>query len=433
MSEITYWRQFDDLVYQKEKGMDFISPASQSVLRRWNSPYWEPVFGSRSTYPSWQRPDIYREIDYVSAKNARFIEPRITFPAAIVNPSGMLDFRLTTRTAPMQWSDREKYHHNTQKIFSIFLQFDTLTTDQVMAFSGIDDKEEVEHRLEILHSSRILQKTLASTWSKEDKVGPIWRMMNSSPFTQSYYEGMDALSKMLTIGGGQFPTPPPGAGVDTAVKHNIFAAETMLRIAESCDNVIGVWGDRFSGDGDFRKYAEDDIQRYSQGDCVVVTKDGSIVVFEIVGSMTSRRAGFRKIVEKAASWVGVIAGSTLDISVIFMDITWIQDRRMLMNAIHRGVNVEAAAYAPDEYSRIHAAQKIGISSATWWYPDDTGSTSKLETRLGVYVPYTHKYALFDEPDFSYSTPEIRKNVVINSISALHTPPWILGDIKGRKV
>lgn len=432
MTRIEYYHEIKDYLYKNNSGTDFMSPASQDVIRRWGAPHWETEFASRAYIPSWERPDIFRKIMTRDVSRVIFIDPEVISPAQVVNPSGMVNFKMTSSPSSISLPDNVLYHHNVQKVFSVLLHFDTMLEHQVAAFAGID-LDEARRCLRVLHSARVIQRTSERSWKYNHEYGPIWRMNLRSVKVAAYYDGMDALSRMLLAGGGEKLeyNIPPGAGARLSIKHNLHTAEIMLRIAEASDNIIGVWGDYFAAESLFHDYMVGAKKRDSHGDAIAVTKDGSIIIFEVVGAVSSKRGAINSVINKAASWVGVIASSELDISVVFVDTTWHQDRKKIVNAIDVGVRKESKAYAPDEFRRQKALSHIGIVNAAWWFPDDTGSHSESMTRIGGYCPATYSYKAFDEPDPFFSDSETRKNLVINSVSALHTPPWMTDSIKER--
>lgn len=418
-------------MYRNENGFDFISPAVQEAYMGWKSPGWEPAVGSRcQNLPMWERPDVLRTTTFKGASNLNFANPHVTFPASVISPSGRVSTDTTSRPTNVSLTDADKYHHNVQKIFALMSQFDTMTTDQVVAFTGLE-RNEVIRCLNILYIAEIVQKP-SKTWGHYDPLGQLWRLDPYSYKTVAYPSGMDAVTHLCAFGpySREDSPPPPGAGSRSAVKHNLFAAEMMLRIAESGDNVAGVWGDLFASESMFHEQDPQAKQRDSHGDCVVVTKDGTIIIIEVVGSILSSRGQYRTIVNKAASWVGVIANSPLDIRVIFVDTTWSEDKRAIINAVRLGASHVSEEYAPVNRTRERAMPKVGVVDGSWWFPDES-TISVAATRLGAFVPYLHKFYAFDEPDPEFSTPELRRDVVINTVGALHTPPWIRGDIVDR--
>lgn len=411
-------------------GSDFVSPATQDALRSWRSPLWEPTFASRDTkMPMWDRPDVFRTVNYQDTRNIIFSIPTIEFPAAQITPSGLFTLQEISRSSPVMYSDKELYDFNVQKIFSLFMQFDTLLESQIVSFTGIDLKV-VQECLAVLWGSQIIEKP-KEKWKFHDTHGTLWRLVRYSSGTRSYVQGMDSFYRAISVGGAEnIIVPPGGSGARSTVKHNLFAAETMLRIAESCDNVIGVWGDLFGAENLFHEQNPNAEQRNSQADGIIVTKDGTIIILEIVGALTRQIGAVKTLIEKTASWVGVIAHSDLDINVLFVDTTFGQDATTILNSVDIGLRRESQRFAPDNFLRERALSHVGIVSGAWWFPDD-GCISEAGTRLMGYDVTNNDYRCYDLPDKRFSNSERRKDVVLNTLMALHTPPWILSDFSER--
>ena len=420
----------DDLFYRNNEGIDFISPATQESLKNSGNPLWRPTFSSRCPHlPMWDRPDMFREITYHGTRRMNYQLPKVEHPSLVVSPSGELTLRNTLRSPSVVVSDRELYHPDVQKVFSVMIQFDTMTEHQLSAFTGIR-MERLHEVMLTLYAAEIVEAP-SPDWEYQEKFGTPWRLNPYSARTTSYLDGMSPLNRMITAGNIDMTTSaPPGAGSSESIRHNLFSAEIALRVAESSDLVAGVWGDLFASENLFHEHRDDARTRNSHGDAVIVTKDGSIIIIEVVGSVMDTGNKFQAIVHKAASWIGVISNSLLDISVLFIDTSWARDRKNVFNAVDIGVKRESAAYAPDNVLRERAQKKIGIVNAAWWFPED-GTMSQAGTRLGGYSPVEQRFKAFDRPDNFYSTEEHRRDTVLNTVSAMHTPPWMTKKMKDR--
>lgn len=432
MANISYWETADNLTFKNDEGSDFVSPATQQSLRSWKAPLWSPTFSSRcDNYPMWDRPDIFRTVNYQQTRNLNFTLPRVEFPAAQILPSGLLSMQLMKRTSPIIIPDKYLYHYNVQRVFALFMQFDTLLEHQIAAFTSMS-LEKVRSAVEILWAAQILEKP-ENDWEYQEKLGTLWRLVRYSTNTKSYIDGMDNILKVCAFGNtnsDNIMTPPGGSGARSSVKHNLFSAEVMLRIAESCDNAVGVWGDLFGAENLFHKQLPNAEQRSSHADGAIVTKDGTVVLLEIVGAMSRKHGSLKKLIDKTASWIGVIANSHLDINVLFVDTTFGAESSAIINSLDIGIRKESPRYAPDNFTREKALSHIGVVGAGWWFPED-GCISQAGTRLMGYGIYKRDYQCFDQPDPKFSTSEQRKNVVINTITSLHNPSWILSDFKER--
>ncbi|WP_188350054.1 hypothetical protein, partial [Staphylococcus aureus] len=73
---------------------------------------------------------------------------------------------------------------------------------------------------------------------------------------------------------------------------------------------------------------------------------------------------------------------------------------------------------------------IGLANAAWWFPGDN-AVSQAATRLMAFSMVENKFLTYDKPDPQFSDAQTRRNVVINTASALHTPYWMNNDIHVR--
>lgn len=431
MSELQYWDLQDSALLSAASGKDFVSPASQDIISAWNRPLWKPSDESRNRdYPFWKRPDIFRLVTYNDVYDIDFGGMDIETLSAVATPSGSLYLDTIYKPTTIVVPDFDLYSAETQKIFTLFCQFDTMVESQVIAFTGLDEQT-VRKSLLALHARGILEKN-RKDWKHQEILGDIWTLNIRSQATIDYPSGMDALFRICGLGNFDLSQDiPPGSGSNSAIKHNLFAAEIMLSLAETCDNIAGVYGDFFASAANFHNQNPHAEKRNSHGDAIAVTKDGVINIFEFVGNIGNTPTAADSLIEKAASWVGVIASSQLDINVLFVDTTWHYDRRDFINAVHIGVDRESKRYAPEKFTRDRAVDHIGIINATWWYPDDN-TVSQAETRMVGYCPNTRNYKCFDEPDIRFSTAEQRKNIVMNTSSTIFQPPWIRNKFYTRR-
>ena len=426
----TYYDGYIDDVVSKGDGGDFITPGNQQFLQEnaKNNPLWAADYSSRCPIPFWERPELLRSIKYEDLRRLDFSTPQVEFPALVPTPTGDISLKQVAKTSPVMMADHELYHYNCQKVFAFLTQFNVCTEQQIQAYTGLS-LEEVQKACAVLYHAGIILSP-RNGWIHQEKLGNIWWMKINNPEVKSYYDNMDSLARALTLGGREDISPPPGSGGPTALRHNLFLTEMCLRLCEQGDNIAGVWGDYFGAEHLFHTPSDGMKTRRSHGDAIIVTNNGSLVILELSTSRMSTINSLEDIVHKAASWVGVIANSHLDISVIFIDTRWRNNRRMLYRGIFGGVAEVSRQYCPDEYSRQKALNHIGLTNAAWWFPGDN-AVSQAATRLMSFSMMDKKFYAYDRPDVEFSDAQTRKNVVINTSAALHTPSWIQDDISPR--
>lgn len=421
-------------IFRGEGGFDFIGSAEQSIATRTPFPGWRVVEASRirrrdnlddnSNSPYWSRNDIFRDTRYQDFQNLPFHKIHATVPSGVILPSGRISHENMKKMISVVLPKHVKYHPNVIKAFSILYQFDTMTQQQLMALMDVS-AQETERVINILYKLRVVD-THINDWRAQENLGRIWRLISrKDSHVKSYFDGLPTICKALITGKNTIDEEEsaPGSGSRTAIKHNLFALETMLRLAESSPNVAGIWGDPFSSETHFNKEDKFTIQRGSWGDGVIVTKNGSIIILEIVGSLSTSRGAMQTIAEKTASWVGNIAVSSLDINVLFVNTTWHDDWEYMNRAVMVGTGELSKKYAPEEYSREKAVKHIGVVDARKWFPEPA-SVSFAGTVLAGYSPHERLFKRYDLPDPSFSTPELRRNIVMNTATALHTPSWM---------
>ena len=430
MSESYYVSYIDDIL-TKGAGGDFITPGNQQFLREneKNNPLWQADYSSRCNYPFWEREEVLRTVAFPDVRGLDFSTPQVGFPALVPSPTGNISVRQVSKTSPVMLADYELYHYNCQKVYGLMLQFNVATQPQIQAWTGLS-ADEVDQACQTLYHAGILFEPRHG-WGHEEQLGKMWWLKPNTPESKSYYDNMDSLARALTLGGRDDMATPPGSSSASALRHNLFLNEICLRICETADNVVGVWGDYFGSENLFHTPTDDMRRRRSHGDAILVTNNGSLVILELSTSHMNTIRSLEDITHKAASWVGVIANSDLDISVIFLDTRWRNNRKLLYRGIFGGVMDISQQYCPDEFSRQKALKHIGLANAAWWFPDDA-SVSQAATRLMAFSMIDNEFITYDRPDREFSDSQTRRNVVINTASALHTPHWMHHEIVPRK-
>ena len=419
-----FYNEWSSSIFSKGAGGDFETPANQQYMEdtRKGHPLFEVEYASRCPYPSWERWDCFYNSTYHEALDVKFSAPTISFPAMIPTVDGTLSVQQVERTSPVLLPDAELYDYRAQKLYAVFSQFNIATTDQLVAWTGMN-RDDVEKGLNILYSSGVILSG-GDSWVHKPSSGDIWMMKIASPEARRYYEGLDPLSRVLTLGVDVNDIETPvGSNSPSAVRHNMFISEMCLRIMENSDNIVTAWGDYFGAESRFHDPLDSVARRHNHGDAILVTNNGSLVILELSTSHASSRAGLEMFLNKAAAWMGVIANSDLDISVIFVDTRWRTNRNVLYRGVFSGIMDASKPYANNELSRQQALGHIGIANAAWWFPRP-GATSKAASRLMAFSPSEYRFKAFDQPDPEFSSSSVRRNVVINSALALHRPPWV---------
>lgn len=431
MSEAYYADYIDDIL-TKGAGGDFITPGNQQFLQEneKNNPLWAADYSSRISDrdPFWRREEVFRTISFKDMTRLNFSTPQVGFPALVPTPAGDISLRQVYKTSPVMLADYELYHYNCQKIFALMMQFNVATQPQIQAWTGLSASEVDEACTTLYHAGVLF--TPLNDWIHEEKLGRLWWLKSNTPEVKSYYSNMDSLARALTLGGRNDIAPPPGSSGASALRHNLFLNEICLRLCETSDNISGVWGDYFGAEHLFHTPSDDMRRRRSHGDAIIVTNNGSIIILELSTSYMNSMHALEEVTHKAASWVGVIANSDLDISVIFIDTRWKNNRKLLYRGIFGGVMDVSQQYCPDEYSRQKALKHIGLANAAWWFPDDN-AVSQAATRLMAFSMVDNEFIAYDQPDAQFSDPQTRRNVVINTAAGIHTPHWMKNEITPR--
>lgn len=426
MAVTEYLDVYDRVIVRgNTKDMEFPADQEQFIKRRSRSILWQPTWESRChDYPMWERGDILRDVSFQDIINLDFGYPKVAYPASTVSPTGDIVLDIVERGTPIILADNIKYHYNTQRLYALMSQFNILTEQQMAAYLSISIQEAHQAAVTLM-TCGILEQPYGE-WIHEENLGKIWRLRYNTLEYASYFDGMDPVYQMISLGSADNANKPtsPGAHTMASTRHNLFLAEIMLRICEVGDNIIGVWGDFFASEELFHTKHDGMKARKSHGDAIAVTNNGSIIVFELSTHLLDPGQGHSRIIaEKAASWLGVISNTELDISVIFIDTRWRRNGPNLYRSISYGIDKLGPLYAPDDYRRKHSIKKIGLVDAGWWFPTDR-TTSKAVTRLTAFNPTTHRFYHFDKPDAFFSTDSLRRNVIVNTAAALHTPSWM---------
>lgn len=384
-------------------------------------------------FPWYDRMDPLHQIGYRESLDLHWEMPSVYRRKYDIDQRGFVSEQWEQYPSPVFMSKRALYSPRPILAMASLYQYHHLTTFQLCALLG-ESRRSVWNSMSNLYAARVVKRSVPSWWQSNSDyggTGSVWAINYRSPEFERWLSGLSDVEYALLTGGSDPAEPPSGVQSITTVRHNLITAELCIRAMETCPSILGAWGDRFGSaeilyDPNYR-FSDREKNRSNIGDAVLVTKDGGLVILEVVGSGVMAQSGSgKRISDKAGAWVSIAARSDLDVSVIFMSSNQ-QDRfRTLERHVRLGVEHSSQEHIVDRSLRRKGQEKIFVASSEEWFPFPTGISAEFRT-LNAFSPH------FDEwrdvvPDGESMELEgalsASNDVVVNTLTSLHTPEWV---------
>lgn len=339
-----------------------------------------------------------------------------------LSPNGTLVHAVEQVWSPLQISQSRQYSPLAIKTYAILSQFHQATTIQIAALLGVSARKATT-AINSLYSIGVLEQA-GMDWSfaeDDDRPlggsGPIWRIDHvAKERRQEWLSGLSDLEYLLLSGGRDLLKGTNSSTSAGSIRHNLSQLEICIKAMESCDSVIGTWGEpQTSG----HLFTDIDGMRQNIADAAIVLKDGSIIIIETSGKATVDDQTGNKLVAKAAAWGAIAAKSDLDMKILFVNI----NPKLRMNRLEYKImqgGEEVANYLSSTALQDKGKRSLFYANAYDWFPMASAVTEGFEELEAV--------SIVDKRYHSLAPKSIDLNThsdpVINTLAALHTPEWI---------
>ncbi|HZL81624.1 MAG TPA: hypothetical protein VFC06_06795 [Demequina sp.] len=333
--------------------------------------------------------------------------------------------------SPIAMSQQESYGENMMRMMALLFQFGALTSSQLCSFMDLSFRG-LSFSLNRMFGLGLVER-MTPAWVK---VGPssrmyhgsgdIWRVNLRSETVTTWLDGLSNTDYALMTGGrdagymlhnGTFVS-------EYALRHNLAVAELCLRGLETSPGLAGAWGEPFT---EGNKFLSEMLRgsmdvRYVRGDAALVGKDGSVVIVELTAGQDSRddKHG-ATLAARAAAWAAIAKMSDVPMSLVVVSIGGYAASRRIAKHLRENTENELAQYFADVGDRKRALDTVHMSSIQSWWPS-AGAISRKFLTLEAFSPFTGEYRELLPADAEWDTGS---PVVVNTVAALHTPPWSL--------
>lgn len=385
--------------------------------------YTEDGFSALHTRPWWGRYDPIWESKYDDVVTRKWDFPALTERRVSNRGDGVLAVKDRRYFSPVDVGEKRLYSSMAIRVMAIIVEYGMATTDQILLLSGIKvSANRVVSVLQNLWDAGLLLRMQVPSPIGKVHVWMLSRKKGMSSL-ESWLERLEPWQYQLVAAGGD-PLDYDGYSVPpSAIRHNICTTEMLLRAMEACPDVIGAWGERHCKAEQLseQKLFPTEVSRANIGDGAIVTKGGRVIIFETTGSQSMPQ---KKLSEKAGAWVGVCGRSDVDLSVVFVDISYNPNPKKLFNAVSWGVDEKAGRYVARADIRQRGEQKIFVAHAKHWFPTArmvSDSFATLEVVRACDRERTH--ILSGEEEWDYGSP-----IVGATALSLHNPDWVLNKL-----
>lgn len=314
------------------------------------------------------------------------------------------------------------------KIVACLTQFFQMTTMQLSAITS-ETPNRVEKYANALYTAGVLERARPVWLDFEDLSflelngsGNAWRVNIKSDEHKMWLRDLTDLEYLLIAGSGREITKNTNSSRSTtSIRHNLSAAEIMLRSLEMCPSVVGVWGERVtSADSLIDKTSMMDLSiRQNISDGAIVLKDGSVVLIETSGSLSVEGTAGKIIQRKAAAWTAICALSEIDLKVIFIDLSPTPKPGRFRWYVKSGADM-VTEYLVNKGQIDEGKRSIFAANAHDWFPN-ARAVSRGFIELESWNVLSEKYEIVAPEDL----PLVKSELITNTLASIHIPDWAL--------
>lgn len=378
-------------------------------------PFWEMDWDSQFGGSEWRR---------VSAERHR----------VTTDVRGNVTIKTTQAYSPVTLSQNESYTESMMRIMALLFQYGGVSTSQLCSFMDQSLKG-ISYALNRLYASGLVER-MTPSWVRPTQSsrlyhgsGDIWRANLRSDTITEWLEGLSATEYALMTAGRDGADLLHNATFtyEQTLRHNLSVAELCLRTLESAPGVAGVWGEPFvHGDRFLSEQVRNSINvRTVRGDAAIVTKDGAVIIIELtaIKDATQAEEG-ATLAARAAAWATIASLSDVPMSLAVVSIGGYAASRRVAKHLRENTERELGKYFSNVAEKKKALDAIHMTSIQSWWPSASCISRKFLTLEG-FSPFTKEYRELAPADAQWDT---KQPVVMNSVAALHTPPWVMNPV-----
>lgn len=344
-----------------------------------------------------------------------------------VDPTGHIYHDTSSHWSPIELSEKVMYSPNTILAMAMIHEWNALSTFQLSTLLGIS-RNKTWNLMKNLYSAGLVLRMIPEWWKgtlQDSGSGALWKINRKSLQVQRWFEKLPNLEWALSTNGFDPSISTVGGTSPQAMRHNLAMMEIIIRSMEVCPGVVGGWGEGHTDSWMFyqqEEFESDDV-RAAVADGSIVTKDGKVILFEASGSGSANNKG-RSLVAKAAAWTAICGKSPLDIYMVFVEISRDPNMYHFNRHITMGMEKVSGRYVSNIDVKARGQKRILTVDSRDWFPIVRGISEDF-VNLRAWCPATLEYV--DLAPSSLVTDR-ESDVLVNTLSSLHTPRWIVDPI-----
>lgn len=378
------------------------------------------------------RIDPIHEVTWKDGVNLQWHGIRAVVEGFKISATGQIIHERRSEPSPIDLPPYRTHSNRAVQVVAQLAQYYQLSTFQIATLLG-STPNRIWRTTSALFGAGIIERAIPG-WIEDGVAadrghggsGSVWRLAARTDRLDEWLSKLSDLEYALVTGGVDISMGTTSSRSASSVRHNLSAAEIMIRAQEMVPGVIGAWGEAFTSADMLLPPGVREGQdiRQNIGDGVLVTRDGKLIIIETSGaSKLDNQLNGPRIQNKAAAWSIIAALSNLDITVIFVDIAH-TPRKRLQYYVKLGVE-SAASMISDTYLLQRGTSRIFAVDAWDWFPFELAIAEGFLT-LEAWSPITNRYHDVIPLDVPL---RVEADPVLNTVAALHTPKWVLDPIR----
>lgn len=376
----------------------------------------------------WDRCDPYAEIQYQGSLTNSFWDTiSLKRQKLIAQPDGAVKMGEVEVAAPVIPTIINAFDPMMVAAISVMHAFQHISTIQLAAFLDItpDDAERLCNRMFAmgivkafdLHHSETTRENFGRAWN-------VWR----DSWSWSYWLSQLTPTQYALVTMGSDPIRyEAGSSSLSSLRHNLILTDIALKAYEVMPGIAGWWSDRWiHGDDLANANSPDSIElsKSSVGDGGLVTKDGTVVVFELVGSRLNSRNSRDLLAQKVVAWGNTIAQASIPIKLVFINssVSSRLDQMRFARTLEDGLE-KAQGPFQTAYQTKRMEESIFWVDYRRWFPSPRAIATNFLTMESVNLSSGEV-----EDVVPLSAPlRTDSDIVTNTLATLWTPRWMMSE------
>lgn len=372
--------------------------------------------------PFWNRPDLIRGVEYQDFTSTFWQSNSCKKMAHTITNSGAIVSTPRDHIVSVMPNFRDAARYETAIIAHMLFNFQTLTETQLFTLTGLPH-DMMMRGLSILFHAGVID-FLRGDNKKDFYTGRIWHLVDNRDEFWDFVNKLPAVVRTLMLGDFNRVNynTPPGGNSTSSVRHNLIASEIVIRAFEACNDIVGFFGEPFLSIDNFTQFDAESGYEYraNHGDGALITKDGTIIMMELVGGVAAGE-NFKRIESKAAAWTAAAGSSHHDMAIVFINMNSVENYPRIVRACQKAVRDGAYMFG-NQLAVMNGQPRIFAVNFPYWFPE-IGCVNDHFINLEAYNIQAQTYMPMTIPNNHGVSRESRVRLIENTLLSPTVPNW----------